>query len=587
MEYIIKNGFVYDPLNKIDGEKMDISVKDGKIVDTVSADAKQIDASGKIVMPGGVDPHTHIAGAKVNVGRMFRPEDSKRDAESGQSGARRAGSGFSVPSTFMTGYRYAEMGYTTAIEAAMPPLLARHTHEEFHDTPIIDHAALPLLGNNWFIMQYLKDGDLDKAAAYTSWLLKATKGYGIKIVNPCGTEAWGWGGNVHGINDPAPFFDITGGEVIKGLAEVNEKLGLPHSIHLHCNDLGHPGNYETTLDSFDIPKNIKARPVTGNRDNVVYATHVQFHSYGGTNWRDFVSEAGTVADYVNKNGHIVIDVGQVTLDETTTMTADGPMEYDLHTLNGLKWANCDVELETGSGVVPFIYSGKAPVPSVQWAIGLELFLLVNDPSKLCLTTDSPNAGPFTRYPRVISWLMSNKNREDMIENKVHKWAQKKSSIATIDREYSFYEIAQISRSTPATVLGLSDTKGHLGVGADADIAIYDFNIDNQDPSVEYNAVETSLQNASYVFKDGQIVVQNGTVVNPKLHGRTYWADSVYNEGIEQQVVSEVEQMFKQYYSVNFANYPVQDEYLLKSTPVKGVMNSGSGISSTGAQEAGK
>lgn len=574
MEYIIKNGNVYDPLNKIDGEKKNICIKDGKIVDEVSSDAKVIDAQGKVVMPGGVDPHAHIAGAKVNVGRMFRPEDSKKDTNQGemQKGIR-SGSGYSIPSTFMTGYKYAQMGYTTAMEAAMPPLLSRHTHEEFHDTPIIDHAAFPLFGNNWFVMQYLEEGDKAKCAAYASWLLKSTRGYAIKIVNPGGTEAWGWGGNVHGINDPTPYFGITGAEIIKGLAEVNEMLRLPHSIHLHCNDLGHPGNYETTLDSFDIPKNIKANPATGSRNTVVYATHVQFHSYGGTNWRDFVSEAATVANYVNKNNHVVIDVGQVTLDETTTMTADGPMEWDLHTLNGLKWANCDVELETGSGVVPFIYSGKAPVPSVQWAIGLELFLLVNDPSKVCLTTDSPNAGPFTRYPRVISWLMSNKYRNDMIENKVHKWAQKKSSIATIDREYSFYEIAQISRSTPATVLGLSDIKGHLGVGADADISIYNFDIDTQDPSTDYIALENSLSNAFCVIKDGQIAFKEGNVMAPELRGRTFWANTVYNEELEKQVVGEVENMFRQYYSVNFENYPVQDSYLPHSSPVLGLMNS--------------
>ncbi|MDD3984404.1 MAG: formylmethanofuran dehydrogenase subunit A [Methanobacterium sp.] len=570
MEHIIKNGIVYDPLNNIDGEQKDICIKDGKIVDSVSADANVTDASGQIIMPGGVDPHTHIAGAKVNVGRMIRPEDSKKDVV-GRAPGQRGGSGFSVPSTFMTGYRYAQMGYTTAMEAAMPPLLARHTHEEFHDTPIIDHAAYPLFGNNWFVMQYLKEGDLDKTAAYASWLLRATKGYAIKIVNPAGTEAWAWGGNVHGIDDPAPYFDVTGGEIIKGLAEVNEMLGLPHPIHLHCNDLGHPGNYETTLKSFDIPKGIKANPITGNRDKVLYATHVQFHSYGGTNWRDFVSEAPKIADYVNKNDHIVIDVGQVTLDETTTMTADGPMEYDLHTLNGLKWANCDVELETGSGVVPFIYSGKAPVPSSQWAIGLELFLLVNDPEKICLTTDSPNAGPFTRYPRVMSWLMSNKYREDMIENHVHKWAQKKTSIATIDREYSFFEIAQISRATPAKVLGLSDTKGHLGVGADADIAIYPFNPETQDPSTDYMKLEEALTAASYVFKDGEIVVKDGKVVNIGLPGRCYWVNSIYDEELEKQIVGEVETMFKRYYSVNFANYAVQDEYLPRSTPVDGVI----------------
>lgn len=571
MEKIIKNGMVYDPLNNIDGEKKDICIKDGKIVDSVSDDAEVIDASGKIVMPGGVDPHTHIAGAKVNVGRMYRPEDSKKDVEACGADGKRCGSGFSVPSTFMTGYRYAQMGYTTAMEAAMPPLLARHTHEEFHDTPILDHAAFPLFGNNWFVMEYLKDKDIDSCSAYASWLLKATKGYTLKIVNPGGTEAWGWGGNVQGINDPTPYFEITPAEIIKGLAEVNEKLQLPHSIHLHCNDLGHPGNYETTLASFDLPKGIKANPATGARDTVLYATHVQFHSYGGNSWRDVVSAATEVTDYINKNDHIVFDVGQVTLDETTTMTADGPFEFDLHSLNGLKWANCDVEMETGSGVVPCIYAAKAPVSAMQWAVGMELFLLTKDAGKVCLTTDSPNAGPFTRYPRVIAWLMSNQYRNDMLDEKLHSWAHRKTSIAAIDREYSLSEIAQITRSTPAKVLGLSDTKGHLGVGADADISIYDLNPETTDLTKDYMSIEAAFEKASLVLKDGETAVIDGIVVNTGLRGRTYWANTQVEKTLYDEVLADVEKKFKQYYSVNFQNYPVQEEYIKKSAPINGVM----------------
>jgi formylmethanofuran dehydrogenase subunit A len=48
---------VYDPANRIDGERMDIFVRDGKIVEKVTGDFEQIDASGMIVMAGGVDIH--------------------------------------------------------------------------------------------------------------------------------------------------------------------------------------------------------------------------------------------------------------------------------------------------------------------------------------------------------------------------------------------------------------------------------------------------------------------------------------------------------------------------------------------------
>ena len=74
-DLIIKNGLVYDPLNNIDGIKKEIHIKDGIVVDKVNGDAKVIDASGMIVMPGGVDIHSHIAGTKVNAGRSFRPDD--------------------------------------------------------------------------------------------------------------------------------------------------------------------------------------------------------------------------------------------------------------------------------------------------------------------------------------------------------------------------------------------------------------------------------------------------------------------------------------------------------------------------------
>ena len=66
MEFILKNGIVYDPANGINGEKKDIMVKDDIIVEEVSANAKVIDVTNKIVMPAGVDPHAHVAGPKLD-----------------------------------------------------------------------------------------------------------------------------------------------------------------------------------------------------------------------------------------------------------------------------------------------------------------------------------------------------------------------------------------------------------------------------------------------------------------------------------------------------------------------------------------
>ena len=43
-----------------------------------SASRAVIDASGLVVMPGGIDMHCHIAGPKVNVARKMRPDEKRR-----------------------------------------------------------------------------------------------------------------------------------------------------------------------------------------------------------------------------------------------------------------------------------------------------------------------------------------------------------------------------------------------------------------------------------------------------------------------------------------------------------------------------
>ncbi|MEM3146571.1 MAG: amidohydrolase family protein, partial [Archaeoglobaceae archaeon] len=144
----IKNGIVVDPKNKINAEKMDIFVKNGKIVaesDVKKEDCKIIDASGKLVVAGGVDMHAHIAGSKINTGRTMRPEEMR--VVRNIAGKFRATLGRVLLTAPAIGYEYAKMGYTTSFEAAQPPIGALHTHEELDSIPMIDKGALPVFGN--------------------------------------------------------------------------------------------------------------------------------------------------------------------------------------------------------------------------------------------------------------------------------------------------------------------------------------------------------------------------------------------------------------------------------------------------------
>ena len=75
----------------------------------------------------------------------------------------------SVPSTFATGYKYAGLGYTTAFDAAIAPLAARHAHEEFADTPCIDKGFYTLMGNNHYLMRSIQQRGAGKGEG-ARWL---------------------------------------------------------------------------------------------------------------------------------------------------------------------------------------------------------------------------------------------------------------------------------------------------------------------------------------------------------------------------------------------------------------------------------
>jgi len=531
----ILNGRVYDPLNGLNGEVRDIWVKDGRIVPPEEVDrerAEILDATGLVVMPGGVDIHSHIAGAKVNAGRKFRPEDH-RDHTRTRTAFTRSGSGYTVPTTHLTGYLYVEMGYTTVMEAATAPLVARHTHEELEDIPILDKGAFITMGNNHFIMRCIREGDRDKARDYVAWLLSAARGYAIKIVNPGGVENWKWGRNVSRLDDEVIGFGVTPRQILTTLAWINDELGLPHVPHIHGINLGQPGNARTMVETIEALEGRRA-----------HFCHLQFFSYGGEPGKRLRSGAAEVARAVNEHPNVTVDVGQIIFGEATTMTSDGPLQYRLHRLTGNKWLNDDVEGETGGGVVPMHYRRKNLISAVQWITGMELFLLIADPWRVFLTTDHPNAGPFFAYPQVIKLLIDRDARAEVLEG-LHPKAREGALLPELDREYSLYEIAIITRAGTARALGLKN-KGHLGVGADADVTIY----------ADLEDKEAMFAHPRYVIKGGEIVVHDGRLVR-ECPGRTLYVAPPYDPGIE----AAIRDHFERTYVIASDNYPVQDEYL--------------------------
>ena len=531
----IVNGRVYDPANNVDGEVRDICIQDGRIVESVPSEAKRIDAQGMVVMPGGVDIHCHIAGPKVNLARKLQPEDHRHDVHPGTPFTR-SGTGGVVPSTFTTGYRYTALGYTTAMEAAVPPIGARHALEELHDTPVIDKGFYVLLGNNVFLYQLLKEGRMDQFRQAVAWWVNVTKAYAAKLVNPGGDELWKGrrNANITSLDEKIDRFDITPRQVIKAFIEVVSEIGLPHPPHIHCNNLGQSGNYKTTLETMRTAGDKRA-----------HIAHIQFHSYGGEPGKNPTSKAPEIAEYINAHPNISADVGQVMFGKSTIMTGDAPMAWLLRQITGNKWVNADTEHESGCGIIPFAYQEHIYTHALQWAIGLELFLLSQDPWRLVLSTDHPNGGSFMNYPRLIRLLMDRTFRNEQIGLVNQKAIRKTVLLDNLDREYSLQEIAIVTRAGPARLLGLRN-KGQLGVAADADVTIYE----------EHDDKEQMFSAPRYVIKDGQLIIEDHEFRSDH-EGRLLHVAPEYDPEIEQAI----RPFFEDYYTIEFNNYAVNDSYL--------------------------
>jgi formylmethanofuran dehydrogenase subunit A len=483
----LAGGRVIDPANGRDATG-DVWVRNGRIVEALPRETRADvthDVAGKIVMAGGIDVHSHIAGANVNTARLLMPEYHQA-ARKRPDNTPLANAGWT---TFATGCLYARMGFTTVVEPAVAPHHALHAHLELADIPIIDKATLSILGNDDFLLSLLRAGEsADAIRDYVAWTLDTTRAIGVKVVNAGGAMAFKSNVRAFSLDDVVPFYGVTSRQIVNALQHAVHELGVPHPLHLHCNNLGLAGNAETALATIASAEGIP-----------LHLAHLQFYGYGMEGERGFSSEAARLAEAVNQADAVTIDVGQVMFGQTVTISSDVLRQFNARALaHPKKWAIFEGDAN-GFGIVPYAYRANDFYNAIQWAVGLELFLLINDPWRVFFTTDHPNGAPFTTYPDILALLMDRDVRAQWIA-KLPPEAMALTTLPSISREYTLAEVATMTRAAPAKLLGLAD-RGHLGAGAVADIAVYE----NRDDKA------AMFRNAALVFKNGELVVRNGEV----------------------------------------------------------------------------
>src|SRR5262249_31372174 len=197
------------------------------------------------------------------------------------------------------------------------------------------------------------------------------------------------------------------------------------------------------------------------------------------------------------------------------------------------------ECEAGCGIIPITYRAASLMNAIQWAAGLEWFLLVKDPWRIALTTDHPNGASFQAYPEIVQLLMSRDARREVL-NRLPAKLRERTQLPEIDREYSLNEIAIITRAAPARILGLPH-KGHLGIGADGDVTIYSPNVD----------VKEMFTLPRFVIKAGRLIVENG-----ELRDTMFGPAICTKPNYDQAIISNWRYWFEEHYSVSFGNFAI-------------------------------
>jgi formylmethanofuran dehydrogenase subunit A len=126
---------------------------------------------------------------------------------------------------------------------------------------------------------------------------------------------------------------------------------------------------------------------------------------------------------------------------------------------------------------------------------------------------------------------------------IHPDARAMTTLGTIDREYSLYEIAILTRAGPARTLGLAD-QGHLGPGAAADVTVYQDQTDR----------ERMFATPEYVFKNGELVARGGEIVKVTW-GRCHKVAPAFDRRIERRL----EPYFERFLTMRLGNFVIAED----------------------------
>jgi formylmethanofuran dehydrogenase subunit A len=536
---IIKNGFVFDPINKIEGEKHDILIENGIIVEkfTNQSDIKEIDANNKTVIPAAIDIHSHIASQELNWIRLIGSKE-KLFQESWK--------GLTLKNISQ---QYIKNGYTFVLDANILPSMAKHAIFNLKNMPVIDSGFLLNVSNLWPLELEFQKGMVKEASGFLSNLLSISKGFGLKIYNPFESENWNYQKTREDLNQSGRLYNFKPIEIYENLTKYAEHLGLPHSIHAHVEGYENPNGQKNLMIVLNKIKSLglKVKPVNNDikRSQIFHLAHASSYNIDGNNTE--------LIQFFNDNINFDLDLGFIGFDPVNPLiTNDRIMINSLQKSSpNTKIFRSAIELEGDTYSTIRQFDKNNTVHYFLWNNAIELALGIKNKWQIQLSCNFPNYSKISNIPKIATWLMSQKAREEFSS----KFQFKAQNV--IDKSLTFNEFVIISRSSPAKSLGIGNIKGNLGIGADADINILNCNLTTLDIEQNYQVLEKTLENIDFVIKGGRIV-KKVNELDYNSRGKILWASGKPNDEEIKFVMSKKREFYRKYYSLFYDTLKVSE-----------------------------
>ena len=537
---IIKNGLIYDPINSIEGEKKDILIEKGIIVEkfTNEKNVQEIDANGKTVIPSALDIHSHVASQQVNWARLLGMKNKS---------FMEIWKGLTLKNIAID---YISNGYTFILEANVFPSIAKQTLFNFMQIPVIDKGMLLNVSNLWALELEFQRAKIEDMAIFLSDLLSKTYGFGFKVYNPFESEAWNFKELRDDITSSGRLYNFNALDVYESITKAVEYLGLPHSTHCHIE------GYETEIGEknlFTILERIKSLDLKPNpkvgldikREQIFHIAHANAYTQDGNNEK--------LIKFLSENQTFDIDLGFIGFDEINPLiTSDRRLINSRLTPdlleNPYKLISSAIESEGDSFVSMRNFKKENYNDCILWASALDLALNIRNKFQISFSLNYPNYSSINNIPEIATWLASKNARANFMKD-MNKEFLKNNKLQNSDKCLTFNELVILTRASPAKSLGLGSIKGNLGVGADADINILDIDIRDINLEKDFETLKTAFSNIEYVVKAGKIIKKEENI-DLESNGLIFWTEGkIEKNKAKKLILSKKEDFYRKYSSI--------------------------------------